>query len=84
MGGEGVRRRTTRSVSQPRCRLKGASGHVPRWMVVVALVCGGVGVIVSFCDGTSAIEDDGGRERVRDVTTSAKNGKICGNMLGER
>ena len=80
MGGAGVRLRTTTSVSQPRCLLKGASGHPPR-RVVVALVDGDVIEFVSFCDGNCRMEGSRGIERVRHAAINAKSGRICGIMF---
>lgn len=83
MGGEGVRLRTTTSVSQPRCLLKGGSGHVPRRVFVVALVNGDGIVMVSFCDEIRTIDGSRGMERVRDVTINANSGMLCGTIFDE-
>ena len=65
----------SRSVSQARCLLKGASGQAPRWVFVVALVGGEDRV--SFWDGSWMIEDGArGMERVRDVAIKAKKGRV--------
>ena len=73
--GAGVRLMISRSVSQARCLLKGASGQAPRWVFVVALVGGEDRV--SFWDGSWMSEEGArGMERARDVAIKAKKGRV--------
>ena len=68
------------SVSQPRCLLKGGSGHAPR-RVFVALADGDI--IVAFCDGSSTTEDCRGIESARHVAVSANSTRLCGIIVYE-
>lgn len=74
------------SVSQARCLLKGASGHLlPRRAVFVVLLRGGGGR-VRFCEGMSMIEEVPGerereRESVRAVAMSAESGGLVETVI---
>ena len=81
VGGDGVRRRTSTSVSRPRRLLKGATGHPPRRIFVVLL---GGDRTDTFCDGSWMAEDPRGMDRVSDVAISAKSARVCGIILGDR
>lgn len=77
-----MRLRTTTSVSQPRCLLKGALGHAPRRVFVPLVRADGI-VNVSFCDWICKIEDSRGMERVRHVAIKANSGRLCGIIFDE-
>lgn len=82
-GEAGVQLMTSMPVSEPRCLLKGVSGHAPR-PAFVALA--GDDGIVSFCkcNWSGTAEASRGIERVKQVAINANSGRLCKIILGAR
>lgn len=68
-------------VSQPRCLVKGASGHAPSRVYV--LLVDDVDCIVSLPDGSRMMEVPRGKERVKHDGINAKKRRLWGIMLAE-
>lgn len=66
------------SVSQSRCRLKGASGHKPS-RLLVALDSGNN--VVSLCDGSCNTEETAGIASVRHVGKRANNARLLESII---